>query len=217
MSSTANGIHSGKKCFTIIGLRLNNSQTLRNQTLLNMQTELIFSQEDSHAKMPPSQNNMEKASKDLMEQEQDCGEKWLEPLKNATQNMSLPRMLKIFSEPTMEEILQQSSVNWCEWGSIVNGECVEHQKSVDAITVPGASWLLTPTASDCNRANLSFPMWLKRYHRSEGCVVEQLHRLGHRGLLNHQFPLWMMGYPNNYTELPFLNGEQNQSKPQEMQ
>ena len=67
MSSTANGIHSGKKCFTIIGLRLNNSQTLRNQTLLNMQTELIFSQEDSHAKMPPSQNNMEKASKDLME------------------------------------------------------------------------------------------------------------------------------------------------------
>lgn len=177
-----------------------------------MQTELIFSQGAFPAKMPPLQSKMEKDNKDLKVTEQDFGEKWLEPLKKSNQDMLLPKMLKIFSEPTMEEILQQFLVNWFEWGSIVNGEFVEHQKSVDAITVLGASWLLTPTASDgLNglRVNLSSPMLFKRYNRSAGSLPEQLHRLGFRGQLNPQFPLWMMGFPPDWTLSPFLNGETN--------
>ena len=31
------------------------------------------------------------------------------------------------------------------------------------------------------------------------------------------FAAWMMGYPENYTELPFLDGEKNLSKPTETQ
>jgi hypothetical protein len=32
-----------------------------------------------------------------------------------------------------------------------------------------------------------------------------------------QFVLEMMGFPTDWTELPFLNGEQNQSKQEETQ
>jgi hypothetical protein len=35
--------------------------------------------------------------------------------------------------------------------------------------------------------------------------------------LSPQFVLEMMGFPTDWTELPFLNGETSQSKPEEMQ
>jgi hypothetical protein len=38
--------------------------------------------------------------------------------------------------------------------------------------------------------------------------------LGTRSHLSPQFVLEMMGFPTDWTELPFLNGEQNQSKQQ---
>jgi hypothetical protein len=63
--------------------------------------------------------------------------------------------------------------------------------------------------------NLSFAMYTRRYHRSAGSLPEQLHRLGFTGQLNHQFNMWMMGFPTDWTELPFLNGETNQSKQEE--
>lgn len=146
----------------------------------------------------------------LKEKEQGCYSRCSELSMKSNQNILSQKMLKIFSEPTMEEILEQSSVNWMEWGIMQNGEFVERQKSVPPTTGAGCTWLLTPTASEHMRDNLSSPMWLKRYNRSAGGLSEQLHRLGFRGLMNHRFSLWMMGFPQDWTELPFLNGDQNQ-------
>ena len=40
--------------------------------------------------------------------------------------------------------------------------------------------------------------------------------IGKPSQLNPQFVMEMMGFPTDWTLLPFLNGEQNQSKPEEM-
>jgi len=47
------------------------------------------------------------------------------------------------------------------------------------------------------------------------CAIVQA-ETGQNGLLSPQFVMEMMGYPNDYTELPFLSGETSQSKPEEM-
>jgi hypothetical protein len=39
---------------------------------------------------------------------------------------------------------------------------------------------------------------------------------GKTSQLSPQFVLEMMGFPTDWTELPFLSGETNQSKPEEM-
>lgn len=98
--------------------------------------------------------------------------------------------------------LQQYSPNYPDWGIMQNGEFVVRQKSVHPTTGQGCIWLLTPTASDYMRANLSFPMWERRKHRSAGSLSEQLYRLFGAvcGRVNHQFYAWMMGYPLNYTK-----------------
>jgi hypothetical protein len=40
---------------------------------------------------------------------------------------------------------------------------------------------------------------------------------GKNSQLNPRFVMEMMGFPPNWTELPFLNGETNQSKPEATQ
>jgi hypothetical protein len=194
-----------------------NTMTSQKQTSLFTEEELTSSRVDSRAKTQVSQRATEKDNEDLKETEQDCGHTWLEPLKKHGQNSLLQKTYLIFSKPTMEEILKQSSTAWCEWGTMQNGEYAERQRSVQRITALEFTWLLTPTASDYKRINLSSPMWWSRHHRSAGTLPEQLHRLGYRGLMSQKFPLWMMGFPVDWTELPFQNGEMNQSKQQETQ
>lgn len=53
-------------------------------------------------------------------------------------------------------------------------------------------------ASDYKRVNISSPMYARRLNRSSGAIAEQLYRLGNRGLLNHQFVAWIMGFPLNH-------------------
>jgi DNA-cytosine methyltransferase len=71
--------------------------------------------------------------------------------------------------------------------------------------------LPTPAASDHN-ARGNQPNW-------EGSDLgsEINHLLGTRSHLNPRFVAQMMGFPVNWTELPFLNGEQNQLKVMETQ
>ena len=42
-------------------------------------------------------------------------------------------------------------------------------------------------------------------------------QIGKTSQLSPQFVMEMMGFPTDWTELPFLNGETNQSKPGETQ
>lgn len=87
-----------------------------------------------------------------------------------------------------------------------NGEFAERQMLVPPITEPGCIWFLTPTASDCNRDKLSFPMFTRRHHRSAGSLPEQLYRIfgGIHGRVNPQFYAWMMGFPLNWLDNPCM-------------
>jgi hypothetical protein len=71
--------------------------------------------------------------------------------------------------------------------------------------------LPTPTLQDYTNSTFP-PSQMKRGH-----VVGHLMREGISpgSQLNPRFVAEMMGFPPNWTELPFLNGETNQSKPEE--
>ena len=176
--------------------------TLQQQTSLFTETELTSLQEASLAKMQASRNKMAKVNKGFKVQEQDYSSSLFEQSKKQDHVLLLPKTSQTFLKLTVGRTLQEYSPNWPEWGTMRNGEFVEHRKSVRPITVPGCIWLLTPTASDCKREKLSFPMYQKRLHRSPGGLSEQLFRLvgAVPGILNPQFYAWMMGYPLNWLE-----------------
>jgi hypothetical protein len=78
--------------------------------------------------------------------------------------------------------------------------------------------LKTPTASDknggCTRGNPKLQMG--------SSLVNQMHEVcktprGKTSQLNTRFVMEMMGFPKDWTELPFLNGEKNHSKQGETQ
>jgi hypothetical protein len=73
--------------------------------------------------------------------------------------------------------------------------------------------LCTPTAQ-ASRGNTSDK-------RGKGNLTDQIAELelttGKTSQLNPRFVAEMMGFPPNWTELPFLSGETNQSKPTETQ
>lgn len=121
----------------------------------------------------------------------------------------LPKTSPIFLKLIMEMICLPSYVNFPEWGTMQNGELYMHQMQVPPISVKGCISLLTPTASECNRDRLSFPMYTKRHHRSPGGLSEQLYRLvgAEPGRVNPQFYAWMMGYPLNWLGNPYTATE----------
>jgi hypothetical protein len=81
--------------------------------------------------------------------------------------------------------------------------------------------LPTPTARDYRSSFAeNSEAFLNRKKHSRGVnLVEEIQRLngGKPGQLSTQFVMEMMGFPPDWTELPFLNGEANQSKEEGMQ
>jgi hypothetical protein len=78
------------------------------------------------------------------------------------------------------------------------------------------SMLLTPSASDGMRSNMKMET-LKRHNKKnaeKSNLAEQIaHKIGGGDShLSPQFIMEMMGFPTDWTLLPFLNGEANQSK-----
>jgi len=79
-----------------------------------------------------------------------------------------------------------------------------------ADTIAANLLLPTPTADDNPAKNTG-----KR--SQDGLQKRAFQTTGKTSQLNPLFVLEMMGFPPNWTELPFLNGETNQSKQQETQ
>jgi hypothetical protein len=71
--------------------------------------------------------------------------------------------------------------------------------------------LPTPVKSDCTPARPS-----KNWQGSDLGGFINKGNTGKIFQLNPQFVMEMMGFPTDWTELPFLSGETNQSKPEEM-
>jgi hypothetical protein len=69
------------------------------------------------------------------------------------------------------------------------------------------SMLPTPRASDWN------PKWPSKNWQGKSDLNSVLNGMnGTKLALNPAYVIEMMGFPPNWTELPFLNGERNQSK-----
>lgn len=187
---------------------------MRNPTEMSAQQISLFTEDGSmsllvgsHVRTHPSPNNMAKVRKGYKVAEQASFLKWSEPSTKSDLNTLSPKTSRIFLKLTEDQTLDQFCPNFPEWGTMQNGEYAERQKSVRPITAPGCIWLLTPTASDCIRPSLSFPMFQRRHHRSPGALTEHLYRLvgAVPGRVNPQFYAWMMGYPlawlgNNSTD-----------------
>ena len=76
--------------------------------------------------------------------------------------------------------------------------------------------LPTPTTRDYKGARTSEA--LEKTGRTEtNSLPDFFHQNGKTSQLSPQFVMEMMGFPTNWTELPFLSGETNQSKQEETQ
>jgi hypothetical protein len=76
--------------------------------------------------------------------------------------------------------------------------------------------LPTPAVADSKHSTHKSPSWERRVqqkHLAETVLNPFIEKKGGKtSQLNPRFVAEMMGFPPNWTELPFLNGEQNQSK-----
>ena len=174
-------------------------QTLPQQTLIFGADEWTSLQVGSPARMLVKQSKQgEGDNLGLKEKEPDYGGTCAERLMKSARAGLLQKTLPISQELTTEEILQKSSIRFPDWGTMLNGRLCTLRMQVHPTEEPGVTWLLTPTASDYKRVNISSPMYARRLNRSSGAIAEQLYRLGNRGLLNHQFVAWIMGFPLNH-------------------
>ncbi len=175
-------------------------ETLPKQTSLFTEEELTSSRVVFPVRTHQLPNKTAKVNRGYKVAEQDFLGKCSAPLKKSDRATSWPKTWQIFLRLTEGQTLEQHSPNLPDWGIMQNGEFAVLQKSVRPITAPGCIWLLTPTASECNRDKLSYPMFTRRHHRSPGGLSEQLYRLfgAVPGILNPQFYAWMMGYPENW-------------------
>jgi hypothetical protein len=87
---------------------------------------------------------------------------------------------------------------------------------LDAVNFYGM--LPTPNASTWKTSGMSKEAWEKRIqdNRQQDLNMEIFVQTGqHSQHLNPQFVAEIMGFPTNWTELPFQNGETNQFEPTE--
>jgi hypothetical protein len=81
--------------------------------------------------------------------------------------------------------------------------------------------LPTPTTHDSKHSTTKSPSWNKQIeqkHLAETVLNPYIQEAGGKpSQLSPQFVMEMMGFPTDWTLLPFQNGEKNQLKPEETQ
>lgn len=139
----------------------------------------------------------------LTENEADCSRILPESFAKFDRDTLSLKTRQISLWQTVDGISTEFCQNWPQWGSMQNGECCGHPTLAPRITAPGCIWLLTPAASIFKRFTClkDGGMFERRLTRGPGCLSEQLYRLGARGDLSPTFIEWLMGYPQNYTDL----------------
>jgi hypothetical protein len=179
----------------------------------NLGEELLMSYlADFHAKTSQQQ---EKAQ-ELMENDQECGEKWLASFVKydldthswRTHQCSLLGDLDEFSE------------TWPQWGLMRDGECWEqetlahHTKGTES-----GSWLPTPLTSDHKKITKNKEYHLKRNFDLPNKLVQIGHPPSKNGGWGWFHPVLsesMMGWPTGWTELKPLEMDKSHFVPQQL-
>jgi len=134
---------------------------------------------------------------ELMESDQECGQKWLASFVKFDPAMSLWRT----HQCSLIGDLDEFSETWPAWGLMRSGECWEQRMSVQTIKGTESGSLPTPIASIWKQRK----WWArKKYHGNLSelpCGNPQ--KYGHLiGLpINPQWLEWLMGWPIGWTEL----------------
>jgi hypothetical protein len=142
-----------------------------------------------HAKTSQQQEKVQ----ELMENDQECGEKWLASFVKYDHDSSLWRTHQCSLLGDLEEF----SETWPQWGLMRNGECWEQIPLDMPITEPEFGWWPTPTVSDSSGAGRAGPRKganissLKDY-------LSKWYRLAYPPVSTTEY---MMGWPLGWTDL----------------
>jgi hypothetical protein len=139
---------------------------------------------------------------ELPESGAECGSTWRGSLARYDRNTRSWRTVQY----SLLGDLTLFSGTWPRWGTMRNGECTAQPTSEIATCENDFGFaLLTPTASDHKRANLSSPCWQKRKNggvrKAPGTLPEQLAWMGFAGMLAPTLPEKMLCFPNGWTDL----------------
>jgi hypothetical protein len=127
---------------------------------------------------------------------------------------------KIDSLPTMAKMNLLPTPIAGDWKGQLRSDGTANMLSGKMALMHKQGMLPTPRANDTNTSTpgtKSFQHRLNRDYIGEVVLNMANAEIGTTSQLSPQFVLEMMGFPTDWTELPFLNGEQNQSKQEAMQ
>jgi hypothetical protein len=151
--------------------------------------------------MLPTPNSRDFKDAQTPEKYQERKEKWAE--KGINLQLSLPQLVKnqMLPTPTVQDG-DKATKKWRE----------NHQNNLTAHVFN--KMLPTPTCNDMTNACLP-PSQINRNDSIVKRILLENPEAGKNSQLNPRFVLEMMGFPTDWTELPFLNGEMNPLKPEE--
>ena len=139
-----------------------------------------------------------------MEKDRDCGGKWPELFVKLDPDTHWWKT----SQPCLMKELESFSETWPRWGMMRDGECYQLPQQVPRITAKEYFWLLTPSASDGKkRYSFRSSSLADRYRKHpKGNLAEQVAFLAQGrgvmdGRLNPRFWDWMIGWPEEWTDL----------------
>jgi hypothetical protein len=123
-------------------------------------------------------------------------------------SVTLTRAMSMGMLPTP----RANQVNGCD----LNSESLANRNkgNLEEHIAKWVTMLPTPTCNDMTNSSLP-PSQINRNDSIVKRILLENPEAGKTSQLNPLFVLEMMGFPTDWTELPFLNGETNQSKQQE--
>ena len=173
--------------------------------------ELLMSYlEDFHAKT----SQLQETEMDLMEKDQECGEKWRGSFTKFSPDSSSWKTHQF----SLLEGLEEFSETWPQWGLMRDGECWE-QRTLEQIIRGTESGSLqskwpTPVTRDYKDTGTQESMTRQLNKReSPGLALVVGAETG--GKLNPTWVEWLMGWPLGWTDLkPLETGKSHSAQPQ---
>jgi hypothetical protein len=184
-----------------------------------MQTKLTFSRVDFLAS-PSAPLEKEKGQR----MNASCGTKCYEQFKKLNPNMSLQKMSLVSRILMADWYSSRCALTWKLKGTKFNRLLFVLQPKTHRTAEIGAGLLQTPSTMEISEDPVKFKLRAKIKSYKNGTTYNSLSSqliydkkwnhfvTGQTSQLNPRFVAEMMGFPVDWTELPFQSGEQNQSK-----
>jgi len=150
-------------------------------------------------------SQQQEKAQESMEKPLECGEKWRGSFVKYNLDTSSWKTAQCSLLGDLDEFLE----TWPKWGLMRNGECWEQQTLVHPIEGNDFGWWPTPVASDymtgqTNGITYTGKRFVRTSHKTGtefGAKLTSAYRLMTGNHLPANFSEWMMGWPQDWTEL----------------